>query len=280
MGSLLRTQRMLYNVAVRVLVFSISTGCLASCSLISRETSQPERTYQAANWLELSFSGDAAQGATEKELANVHWKVNAGQMTATKREIETLLSSEEVVVDMTVSGLDGDSRTVVLAIIGRPYERYGERLLILSSEDGETRKIWKDMDMAKLKPWKVESGDVDGDGAQDILVGVYKKTRFDPKMNNRLFVYDWDEDGLFPKWLGSSLSLPFYDFAVGQIDGEDGDELVSLERLKGGSSRIMIYKWSGFGFLGDRYWNSSDSLRNLVLFDSDKDGDKEIFVER
>ena len=110
-------------------------------------------------------------------------------------------------------------------------------------------------------------------------MGVYKKARYDPELNNRLFVYGWDKDDLFPKWLGSSLSLPFYDFAVGDIEGNGKEMLVSLERLKGGGSRVMVYEWSGFGFSGEWEARSLRQIKNLILFDSDNDGKKEIFIE-
>ncbi len=97
-------------------------------------------------------------------------------------------------------------------------------------------------------PWHLEIGDVDGDRAPEILVGVRKKSPLDPVTANRSFFYDWDGRFIRPKWLGSRLARRFSDLALADLDGDGRAELYALERLERGKVRISAYRWGGFGF--------------------------------
>ena len=66
----------------------------------------------------------------------------------------------------------------------------------------------------RWKAWKMTTGDVDGDGKLDIILGVHKSTRFMPFEHNCLFVWGFDGKAATKKWLGSSLSKPFSDFLI------------------------------------------------------------------
>jgi len=84
----------------------------------------------------------------------------------------------------------------------------------------------------------------------EVCIGVWKKTLFYPEYDNRLFIYSWNGENLFPKWLGSRLSLPFFDFTFRDLNGDGIDELIALERQRNGLNRLLSYKWQGFGFEG------------------------------
>lgn len=109
---------------------------------------------------------------------------------------------------------------------------------------------------ARWKPWKVMIADVDGDGRSEILVGVYKSTRFFPKPHNCLFIYSWDGERAAPKWLGSTLSKPFTDFAFIKGEGAGAGSLVALETRRDGRLCVAVYSWNGFGFTLD--WQQGD----------------------
>jgi hypothetical protein len=146
--------------------------------------------------------------------------------------------------------LEGDGRRekLVLAVTG-PHS-------LTIWRDGE--RIWQGIP-AKWRAWKVQVADVDGDGIEEIVVGVHKTTRFYREPHNCLFVFGWDGQKAFPKWLGSRLSKPFVDFAFAQLDGEAGEELVSLEVTRSGDRCLVVYSWCGFGFVGD--WQSQSFAR-------------------
>jgi hypothetical protein len=134
-------------------------------------------------------------------------------------------------------------------VLGKPGTPGGERLAVFSCAAGRIRQIWIDKDRGQ-NPWKIRVKDIDGDSKLDICVGVWKKSRFHPVMENRLYVYGWNGERIFPKWLGSRLSSPFVDFDFYDIDGDGFDELVSLEIQRNGLKRVMCYEWNGFGFEG------------------------------
>jgi hypothetical protein len=126
----------------------------------------------------------------------------------------------------------------------------GDREQTLQIRRGE-KLLWQGVP-ARWKPWKIEIADVDGDGRREIIVGVFKATKFFPKPHNCLFIYEFSGETAFPKWLGSSLSRPFTDFIFADLNSEvAGDELVALETTLEGRKSLAVYHWNSFGYTLD-----------------------------
>ena len=69
--------------------------------------------------------------------------------------------------------------------------------------------------------YRFQTGDINGDGRTDVLVGVIKSTRYDPQVARRLFIFMVYKDRYIrPLWMGSRLSHPLVDFRFAHIDGQ------------------------------------------------------------
>ncbi|MBQ8657058.1 MAG: hypothetical protein IJ527_08425 [Prevotella sp.] len=88
--------------------------------------------------------------------------------------------------------------------------------------------------------YRFTTGDVDGDGRTDALVGVVKATRFYP-MGRRLFIFKNYKGHVRPLWMGSKLGATLVDFCF-----KDGT-VRSLETANDGRYAVGEYEWGGFG---------------------------------
>lgn len=110
--------------------------------------------------------------------------------------------------------------------------------------------------------YQFQTGDVDGNGSEDAMVGVIKKTRFYP-MGKRLFIFK-QIDGTNPRgeackkvrpmWLGSKLGGILEDFRF--VAPAEGDSLGRIRALESTTDSLYVvsdYKWSGFGMKFERF---------------------------
>lgn len=110
--------------------------------------------------------------------------------------------------------------------------------------------------------YQFQTGDVDGDGRTDAMVGVIKKTRFHREMGRRLFIFKQVNGRARPLWMGSKLGGILQDFRF------IGGRIRSLETTTDGRYVVAEYKWSGFGMAFDHYIvKGTDKLTALKNFD-------------
>lgn len=115
-----------------------------------------------------------------------------------------------------------------------------------------------------LNIWKFESGDVEGDGEEELALGVYKKSPHHKVMAKRVFLYNIVE-GLKPKFRASRLALPMDDFILYDIDEDGRDEVVSIE-IKENTYFIAAYHYKNFHLTRDYV---SESLEEKPKFSDD-----------
>lgn len=139
----------------------------------------------------------------------------------------------------------------LFTVVGEIGKERGDYLTQYEVANDSIIEEWRDRDRG-FSPWKISTADIDGDSSQDICVGVYKKAKFHDEYANRLFIYNWDGNYMYPKWFGSRLSMPYLDFDFMDVDNDGQSELISLEVEKDRKKRVMSYKWSGFRFWGYR----------------------------
>ena len=91
------------------------------------------------------------------------------------------------------------------------------------------------------------TGDVDGDGSADALVGVVKTTRYHKEQGRRLFIFHLLNGKARPMWMGSKLGGILQDFRF--IDGT----VRSLETTTDGRYVVAEYRWNDFGLAFERF---------------------------
>jgi len=91
-------------------------------------------------------------------------------------------------------------------------------------------------------------GDVDADGNPEVLVTAWTRSQVHAEPDNRPYLYGFDGEQLWPKWMGSRLADPFLWAGLVDLDGRGVRSLVSAERCESGQFKLALYQWRGFGF--------------------------------
>ncbi|WEK55555.1 MAG: hypothetical protein P0Y55_05765 [Candidatus Cohnella colombiensis] len=146
-------------------------------------------------------------------------------------------------------------------------KEYGD-LFVVEQQDknGDWQRIYE-TDFKDLKPWKLELGDVDGDGINEILIAVTKTTHFDPQQKNRMFIFNFNGEKLYKKWTGSQIAGQWRDFYVGDLLSIPGEELIFIEQLDNDHDRLSIYYWLDFGFTLLAESDSYENIRDFHILD-------------
>ncbi len=117
-----------------------------------------------------------------------------------------------------------------------------------------------------FNPWKIRSGDIDGDGYDEILVGANRYLSHLSKQENQLFVYNCYGDMIYPKLFGSTLGYPFIDFESCNINEDKKYELIALVNDQTEKSLVISLEWSKFGFNTIEVLDSDYKFNNLLDF--------------
>jgi len=182
------------------------------------------------------------------------------------------------IISYCIGDANNDGVDEILFILGdhkknENGEKYGHTLSICKMEyiNQIKKRIIKNVNidisinLESIKPIKVMVGDINGDGLKEISLCVYKSTKFHPEMAKRPFFYLLNENDLTPIWRGSSLSRPFYDYELFDIDEDGIDEIISLEYLKDKKLVLTSYSWDRFGFSKD---SESECLSENINYDT------------
>lgn len=174
------------------------------------------------------------------------------------------------------AGLWAVSSLMAQALGGAADEPLREEQGTISKEQGTICKeqgftLRKEHDsLYWLNDWRLpypvyqfQTGDVDGDGRVDAMVGVVKSTRFYPEKARRLFIFKQvistaahskGEVKVRPLWLGSKLGGILEDFRY--VAPSEGDSLGRIRALESTTDSLYVvsdYRWESFGMKFDHY---------------------------
>ena len=153
---------------------------------------------------------------------------------------------------------DGVKEIVVSTFDTTDGNPYGAGLIYVLDTDGNNLTGWPKRIVGAPIPATVSIGDVNQDGAMELVVGSW----------NQLFVFDYQGNNIpgFPKNLGTSVTATLYDL------DKDGD----LEIIYPSSNKnLYIFKYDGSSFAG---WPQTlpEMPGSPAVADIDNDGEFEI----
>ncbi len=122
-------------------------------------------------------------------------------------------------------------------------------LLTLSTDSGFVTSTWP----LPYPVYRFATGDIDGDGSIDAVVGVFKASRYFTTASRRVFIFKNFGGKVRPLWLGSRLGGELVDFAV------VGHMLRAIEQTADGYV-VSNYTWKGFGMGFHSLVATSDNL--------------------
>lgn len=172
------------------------------------------------------------------------------------------------ILDLSIGDINEDGADEILLLTGKKDKFYGEYLVIFKpilDDIFSLEKIYFS-DFSNLKPWEIEVCEIDGDGIQDIFVGVHKTTFYYPEKDNRPFFFNFKEGQLVKKWTGSKLRHPFEDVCFVDLLGDATDMLAVVEKYEE-KHIITLYRWFGFGFIIIGESKSFNYVNNIFAID-------------
>lgn len=152
-------------------------------------------------------------------------------------------------LDYEYADIDMDNEMEKLAITHKKGSKFGDKFIILEKDKQNNWLQVYENDFSKIKPWKLEVADIDGDNNLEIAIGVYKSTVYDKNERKRLFIfnYNFKDRLLLKKWTGSKLENELIDFYFDDVISLKGYELITEEK-KETKTITNTYYWFGFGF--------------------------------
>ncbi|MCE1190239.1 MAG: hypothetical protein LWX56_14010 [Ignavibacteria bacterium] len=127
------------------------------------------------------------------------------------------------------------------------------RILLLNPEGLQCDQIYINKPIYSLR-----AGDVTGDKADEIIIGVIKKTRFDQAIKRRIYILTVRSGKITPVFL---CSRTIHQLVECGAAGDGSGKLLTMEKKPNGTFCVARYTWQKFGFAFTNYvFQSNDSI--------------------
>ena len=172
----------------------------------------------------------------------------------------------------------------------------------IALEEGSLTVVHEGQEVWSSDPsWDVRQlllADVNNDGKEEAAFVLWKPFRLEPRiiydtfnfpslweegsLRNHLFIYGWRNAAWQHLWCSSPVAEPIVELAVGDVDGDEANELVVLEGNyevpDAPAGHVSVWHWNGWGFT--LQWRSPPGVwEHLVLQDVTDDGVLDILVK-
>ncbi len=136
--------------------------------------------------------------------------------------------------------------------------RAGEQVIIY--RDGV--EVWRSP--AEWRVTDLALGDPNDDGRGELLLALWKQDTAGV-LRSHPFIIGYREGAYRPLWGGSAVSDPIHEVELGDVDGDNVQELIVLEEQGDGLDRaVTVWRWHGWGF--SLVWRSPlGRYRDLAL---------------
>lgn len=155
-------------------------------------------------------------------------------------------------IDIALGDIDSDGVDEILSLVGNKGSPHGNELVIYNlTTDPEGLQLKQSYrnDISLIKPWKIETCEIDKDDELEIFIAVHKSTHYYKDVENRPFFFNFRDGKLIKKWTGSKVRAPFTDVFFIDIDHNGRDEFIVIEKAEEEGFVIAVYYWFGFGFI-------------------------------
>lgn len=144
--------------------------------------------------------------------------------------------------DIALADLDGDGTDELLLAVAVKPERGG---VLIYAWDGRLSRYRQLAGFTEEDyfPFLIRAGDIDNDGASEVVLGLWASSMKDPRNYARkLHVFDFTENELVPQWFSERI---FSDFRIVRL----GDTNRILETRESANRwTVNIFSWHRFGF--------------------------------
>jgi len=178
-----------------------------------------------------------------------------GEVNSKPQMLPTPVPKGETLVRVVSGTFVASIPELQLAVWSQEPDGVGILRVLVRQSDTQIWRCLAEAHYAHINDLQV--GPVLGDGRDQIVLGVFQRSKLDIRKANRLYVYSVDaKTGLIPQWRGSGLSRPFGRFWL--LPSAGRCDIVALEKDKlpedKGYYWLSVYAWNGFGV--HRLWNT------------------------